>query len=77
MKDDNMEYICPSCTSDTTLVTSASVGPPTSSVINPCEPCVDFQWGDADGETFCKLIGDGIEVVVHWRFNMFLILCIL
>ena len=48
MKDDNMECICPSCTSDTTLVSSTSVDPPTSSVVNPCEPCVDFQWGDKE-----------------------------
>ena len=55
MKDDNMECICPSCTSDTTLVSSISVDPPTSSVVNPCEPCVDFQWGHKrDGETFCE-----------------------
>ena len=43
MKVDNKEYICPSCISVTTLVSSASVGPPTTSVISPCEPCVDFQ----------------------------------
>ena len=35
--------------------------------------CVDFQWGDKDGETFCKLIGDVFEVVVHWRRNSFLV----
>ena len=74
MKGDNKEYICPSCTSVTTLVSSASVGPPTTSVISPCEPCVDFQWGDKDGATFCKLIGDAFEVVVHWRLNSFLVL---
>ena len=50
-----------------TLVSPASVDPPTPSVINSCEPCVDFQWGDKDGETFCKLIGDAFEVVVYWR----------
>ena len=33
MKDDNMECICPSCTSDTTLVSFTSVDPPTSSVV--------------------------------------------
>ena len=42
MKGDNKEYICPSCTSVTTLVNSASMGPPTTSVISPCGPCVDF-----------------------------------
>ena len=65
MKDDNKEYICPSCTSDTNLVSSANVGPLTSSVINLCESCVDFQWRDKDCETFCKFIGDAFEVVVH------------
>ena len=44
-----------------------------TSVISPCEPCVDFQWGDKDGATFCKLIGDAFEVVVHWRCNSFLV----
>ena len=44
MKRDNKEYICPSCISITTLVSSATVGPPTTSDISPCEPCVDFQW---------------------------------
>ena len=34
---------------------------------------VDFQWGDKDDETFCKLIGDAFEVVVHWRCNSFLV----
>ena len=53
------------------MVSSASVGPLTSSVISPCEPCVDFQWGDKDNETFCKLIGDAFEVKVHWRHNSF------
>ena len=28
---------------------------------------MDFQWGDKDGETFCELIRDAFEVVVHWR----------
>ena len=73
MRGDNKEYICPSCTSVTPLVSSVSVGPPTTSVIGPCEPCVDFQWGDKDGATFCKLIGDAFEVVVHWRRNSFLV----
>ena len=71
MKEDNKEYICPSCTSVTTLVSSANVRPPTTSVISPCEPGVDFQWGDKAGATFCKLIGDAFEVVVHWRRNSF------
>ena len=52
---------------------SGSVETPTTSVISPCEPCVDFQWGDKDGATFCKLIGDAFEVVVHWRLNSFLV----
>ena len=74
MKGDNKEYICPSCTSVTPLVSSASVDHlATTSFINPCEPCVDFQWGDKDGETFCKLIDDAFEVVVHWRHNRFLV----
>ena len=34
---------------------------------------VEFQWGDKDDETFCKLIGDAFEVVVHWRHNSFLV----
>ena len=67
------EYICPSCTPAATPVSSASVGPHTSSAAYTCEPCVDFQWGDKDGETFCKLIRDAFEVVVHWRRNSFLI----
>ena len=71
MKDDNKEYICPSCTSVTSLMISASVGLPTTSVISPSEPCVEFQWGDNDGATFCKLIGDVFEVVVHWRHKSF------
>ena len=71
MKNDNMEYICLSYTSDTTLVSSASVSPPTSSVINPCKPCVDFQCVDKDGKTYCKLIGCAFEVMVHWRRNSF------
>ena len=54
MKGDNKEYICPSCTSDTILVSFASVGPPALSVISPCELCVDFQWEDKDGETFAS-----------------------
>ena len=53
MNDDNKEYTCPSCTPDITLVSSASVGPLISSVVYPSEPCVDFQWGDKNGETFC------------------------
>ena len=48
MQRDNKEYIFPSCTLVTPLVSSASVGAPTTSVISPCEPCVDFQWGDKD-----------------------------
>ena len=37
--------------------------------------CVDLQWGDKDGETFCKLIRDAFEAVhvVHWRHNGFLV----
>ena len=36
---------------------------------------MDFQWGDSykDGETFCKLIRDAFEVVVHCRCNSFLV----
>ena len=71
MNDDNNEYICPSFTSDTPLVSSASLGSPTSPVIN--EPCVDFQWRDKDGKPFCKLIGNAIKVLVHWRHNSFVI----
>ena len=41
-------YVCPSCISNTTLVSSASVGPHISFVIYPSEPCVDFQWGDKE-----------------------------
>ena len=73
MKGDNKEYICPSYTSDTISVSSASVGPPTTSVISPYEPYVNFQWEDKDGATFCKSIGDSFEVVIRWRHNSFLI----
>ena len=55
MKGDNKEYICPSCISATTLVSSASMGLPNTSVISPCEPCMDFQWGDKNGATFASL----------------------
>ena len=73
MIDADEEYVCPSCSSNTTSVSSISVGPHTSSVIHSCEPCVDFQWGDSDGKTFCELIRDAFEVVVHWRCNNFLV----
>ena len=29
--------------------------------------------GNKDDATFCKLIGDTFEVVVHWRRNSFLV----
>ena len=38
-----------------TLVSSTSVGSPTSSVIYSNQPCMDFQWRDKDEETFCPL----------------------
>ena len=40
---------------------------PHASVIYPSEPCVDFQLGDKDGETFCdcELIRYTFEVMVH------------
>ena len=47
MKDDmNKEHVYPSCTPNTTLLSSASVAPPTSSVFYPYEACADFQWGN-------------------------------
>ena len=49
------------------------MSPHISSVIYPSKPCVDFQWGDKDGEIFCELIRDAFEVVVHWRRNSFLV----
>ena len=61
MNDANEEYVCPSCSSNTTSVSSGSVGSHTSSVIYSCEPCVDFQWGDSDGKIFCELIRDAFE----------------
>ena len=73
MNDANEECICTSCSADTTLVSSASVGPHTSSVIYSSEPCMDFQWGDTDDETFFELIKDAFEVMVHWRRNSFLV----
>ena len=54
------------------IISSASVRPPTTSVVSPCEPCVNFQWEDKDGETL--QVGRGcFEVVVHWRHNGFLV----
>ena len=34
---------------------------------------MEFQWGDKDGETYCKLIVDAFGVMVQWRRNSFLV----
>ena len=74
MKEDNKEYICPSCTSVTSLMSSASV----RHLLHLLLIHVNLVWifsGETakDGATFCKLIGDAFEVVVHWRHNRFLV----
>ena len=47
MKDMKKEHIYPSCTSNATLLSSASVAPSTSSVfIHAYEAYADFQWGN-------------------------------
>ena len=52
-------------------MSSASVAPHICLITS--KPCVDFQCGDKDGETFCELIRDASEVVVHWRHNSVLV----
>ena len=35
--------------------------------------CMDFKWGEVDGEIFCKSIKDAYEEVMHWKRNCFLL----
>ena len=51
------EFVCPTCT-----VQPMRSVPPVA--IN--EPCVNFGWGQVDGETFSRLVREAYEEVVHW-----------
>ena len=76
MDNNAKEFICPNCTPYATSVSSHNIVSDSSlppSVFYPSTPCVDFQWGDRNGETFCKLMRDAFETVVHWRRNSFLV----
>ena len=76
MEEHADEFICPNCVPDAISVSpynNVSDRPLPPSAFYPSTPCVDFQWGDKDGETFCDLMRDAYETVVHWRRNSFLV----
>jgi len=74
MAEGDNEFIFPTCSSppQNSCTTNAD-GPCSGISFYPSDPCVDFQWGDVDGVTFCQLMRDTYEDVVHWRRNSFLV----
>ena len=68
MAEGDNEFIFPTCSSppQNSCTTNAD-GPCSGISFYPSDPCVDFQWGDVDGVTFCQLMRDTYEDVVHWR----------
>ena len=71
IEEDAKEFICPTCDSSRGSSTTIADGPQPSA--SSGDPCVDFRWGDVDGETLYQRMRDTYEIVVHWRQNKFLI----
>ena len=70
IEEDSEEFVCLVCVSSHAVVNNCFSSP---TIFYPSTLCLDFQWGDKDGETLCQLMKDAYETVVHWRQNCFLI----